>query len=139
MSAYLDSSFLAKLYLPERDTPAALALAKTLRGTPTITLLSDVEVASAILRRLPEVDAKALYSMYRRNRDNGLYRVVPIDRETFLLARELVERYARVFSLRSLDAVQVASALQYGAREFVTADENLAKAASAEGLAVLRP
>lgn len=139
MSAYLDSSFLAKLYLPERDTPAALALAKTLRGTPMISLLSDVEVASAILRRLPEVDAKALYSVYRRNRDSGLYRVVLIDQETFLLARELVERYARVFSLRSLDAVQLASGLQYGASAFVTTDGNLAKAAAAEGLAVLRP
>ena len=138
MSTYLDSSFLVKLYIPEQDSPAALALAGRIIGTPSISTLTDVEVASAILRRSPEANAGPLYAVYRHNRADGLYRLVEVDTFTFSLARQLIERYARMFSLRSLDAVQLATALQIGAREFVTLDADLTKAAEAEGLTVPR-
>jgi predicted nucleic acid-binding protein len=136
---FLDSSFLVKLYLPEADSRAAMRLFVRLQGLPMISSLTDVEVASAILRRVPAQEATVIYAKYRANRDAGVYGTVDIDGLTFRAARELVERYARLFSLRSLDAMQLASALQNGAREFVTFDGNLAKAATAEGLTVLQP
>ena len=138
MSTYLDSSFLVKLYVPEQDSAAAVTLASRILGTPRISTLTEVEVASAILRRSPKANADSLYATYRRNRGDGLYTLVELNTATFSIARGLVERYARQFSLRSLDAVQLATALQIGAREFVTLDGDLTKAAEAEGLTVPR-
>jgi predicted nucleic acid-binding protein len=138
VSTYLDSNFVVKLYVPEHDSPAAVALASRIRGTPRISTLTEVEVASAILRRSPRKTAESLYAMYRRNRAEGRYLIVEVDTTTFSLARQLVERYAVLFSLRSLDAVQLATALQIGARELITLDGSLTKAAEAEGLTVPR-
>jgi predicted nucleic acid-binding protein len=138
VSTYLDSNFVVKLYVPEHDSPAAVALASRIIGTPRISTLTEVEVASAILRRSPKATAESLYAMYRRNRAEGRYLVVEVDTSTFSFARQLIERYARLFSLRSLDALQLATALQIGARDFITLDVNLTRAAEAEGLTVPR-
>ena len=138
MGPVLDSSFVSKLYLPEPDTAAAMALFVSFPETPVISVLTDVEVASAILRKSTGLNAPTLYAAYRLNRDSGAYQVVHADAQTYVLARQLVERYVRLFSLRSLDAVQLATALQIGAREFVTLDADLTKAAEAEGLTVPR-
>jgi len=101
-------------------------------------VLTDVEVASAILRKSTGPNASVLYAADRSNRHSGAYQVVDADAQTYVLARQLVERYARLFSLRSLDAVQLATALQIGASEFVALDRDLIKAAEAEGLTVPR-
>ncbi len=52
MTAYVDTSFLLKLYVFEAESAAALDRFSRI-SDPVINTLTDVEVASALFRKLP--------------------------------------------------------------------------------------
>ena len=128
MSVYLDASALVKLAVEEIESPA---LRSFLADHPqrTASEILAVEVPRALGRRLGAVARDAL---------PVLETVVLQDLEP-----AIIERAARLepSSLRTLDAIHLASALGMGAdlEAFVTYDARLAAAARDAGLTVVSP
>ena len=127
---YLDSSALVKLVLPEAESDALL---ESLSAWPVriSSELARVEVVRAARRATPNpaVEQRAeevLASLY----------LLKIDSDILSEAARLEPR-----TLRSLDAVHLASALSLGTDlgPIVTYDSNMATAAAGYGLEVLAP
>ena len=127
---YLDTSAFVKLIQGEPETPA---LQRFLTEHPDARLVSSallvVETRRAILRQAPGQLARA---------DLLLTRIDQVE-----ITRAAVEAASRLPdpSLRSLDAIHLATALQLGRdREaLVTYDSRLAEAAERQQLPVVRP
>jgi uncharacterized protein len=127
---YLDSSAVVKLIRPE-DESSELDLWLTERsGLPFVSsTLLEVEVPRSLLR-LPTQDERTLARVMA-----GIARV-DVDASVRFTAARL-----RPSSLRSLDAIHLASALQFveEVQAFVTYDKRLSDAAVAAGLPVASP
>ena len=127
---YLDTSAFVKLIWSERETPALQAF---LRQRPGATLVSSallvVETRRAVLREAPGQLART---------DLMLTRVGQLG-----VNRSLIEAASRLPdpSLRSLDAIHLATALSLGDHcgAFFAYDERLIAAARAHGLSVTFP
>jgi predicted nucleic acid-binding protein len=127
---YLDSSAILKLLIEEPESAALVAWVTERADTPVVTSeLAKVEVIRACRR----VDAAALPAA--RALLGGL--------DLIPLRSELVDAAADVAgeSLRSLDAIHLASALSLRAdlSAFVAYDQRLAAAAAAVGLETVQP
>jgi hypothetical protein len=127
-ATYVDSSALVKLAVGE---PESVALRRYLgRRRP---IVASALARTEVLRALQPLGPEAV----RRGRDVlarvDLLRV----NDRILDAAGLLEPH----ELRSLDAIHLASAEQFGAalRALVTYDDRLASAAAARGIRVVRP
>jgi uncharacterized protein len=127
---YLDTSAFVKLIQGERETPT---LQQFLTERPGTTLVSSallvVETRQAILRTAPGQLARA---------DLLLTRIDQVD-----VTRAVLEAASRLPdpSLRSLDAIHLATALQLDRdlEALVTYDSRLAAAAERQGLPAVTP
>ena len=137
MALYIDSSALAKLYLPESDSDR---LDNFLRGRRDLTIseLAITEVISAIARRRREGALTA--SQANRVRDailsdaqSGSFRrldlnpVIHRHAERILLSTDSIP-------LRTLDALHIALTIFGETRSIMTFDVRLAEAAAVHGL-----
>ena len=130
-ACYLDASALVKLATPEAETDALRTVLEAYDARVT-NRLATVEVTRALLRRgvasagLVEAVAEAF---------TGLA-IMELDPATADSAGRIGPS-----TLRSLDAIHLASALALGAElgSMVTYDSRLADAARASGLAVVAP
>lgn len=137
---YLDTSWLVKLYVEEPDSAAVRAIADS-DSEVVVSELAYVEFHSAIGRRRREgrITARAASSLLTRFKKDWTQRArVSVSREVLLRAADVMAAH----SLRTLDAVQLASALLLaaGAPElprFGAGDGRLVAAAAASGLPVL--
>jgi len=136
VDSYLDTSFLRKLYVKEKDSDIAIAWVRGNRGAIAVSSLSDVEMASSLHRSFDSQRASSVYKTYEQDKRLGVYQEIILDARVFLLAIRIAERNALQFRLRSLDALQLAVALHYSVNLMATFDERLAKASVAEGLRV---
>lgn len=136
MTRYFDASALVKRYVRERGSTAIRRLLTS--GIAATSRLSEIEVASAIVRRARE----GAFTSRARDRmlaalqnDFPALLVVELIPEIALNARSLLLRHP----LRAGDAIQLASCL-YLRREldqpvpFIGFDERLVEAARREGL-----
>jgi predicted nucleic acid-binding protein len=139
MNLYLDTSALVKLYVKE---PGATAVRVALRQAELIATspVAYPEARAALARRHREggLSARALRgAVADLDRDWNAYVLVTLNRRVAQSAGDLAERHA----LRGFDAVHLASAMELerlvnASPDFCCYDQNLAKAASAEGLGV---
>jgi len=134
---HLDTSFLFKLYVVELDSATAIAKFGLLSGPAAISNLSDVEMATSFYRKLPVAQAQRCYANYRADESQGVLQRVDLSAAVYQLAGSLAGQYAATFKLRSLDTLQLATALHYGATALGTYDDRLKRAAQAAGLAIL--
>jgi predicted nucleic acid-binding protein len=129
-SPYLDSSALIKLVVHEAESDA---LRRFLRAWPSrvSSALAAVEVPRAVRRLSTDARAQGL-----AQRVLAATTLLGVD-ETILAAAAALEPV----TLRSLDAIHLASALALGSElgGLVTYDERLAGAARAAGVAVHAP
>jgi len=131
---FLDSSALAKRYVVE---PGSDRVEQILLGASSlgVSVLCLPEVVSALCRRRRErMLSHAQYARAKRTllediRDSS---VVNITDRVAARATELLEQWP----LRSSDSIHVASAAEWEAELFVSADERLCAAARAYGLHV---
>ena len=136
MNVFLDSSALAKRYIQE---PGSDRLEEILSSASSlgVCVICVSEVVSALCRRRRERKLsrqqylKAKQALFEDIEDSSMVNVT--DR---VLARavELLERWP----LRSSDSLHVASAAEWSAELFVSADERQCAAARAYGLQVER-
>ena len=135
--SYLDTSFLLKAYKQEPGSIQVLSFLKQNALTACVSVLTDVEMASALFRQLSSAEAQRSYSVYRRNRQSGTYIEAQINEDVFALARRIAEQHSGALLLRSLDLLHLATALHQGATSFATYDGRLGTAAQQLGLSVI--
>ena len=146
---YLDTSALAKRYLPEAGTDWVNALFSS--EPLAISHLAMVELASALARRTREGDLTAetrdaIFRAFAADIDQLV--VLELGPEVVQQATTMLLEAPRTVRLLSLDALHVATARVAFARArrrgvaagaFVTADKDLAAAAEWAGLKLLTP
>jgi uncharacterized protein len=143
----LDSSALAKRYLTEKGSLRMHRLLERKADAFYQTFLTAVELASALYRRLREreITSEELVFMLRAyvTHSHQDYLLVPYSDTLMERASSLLAIHA----LRTLDAIQLASALELRDRlpvdelplTFVSADERLVEAARREHLYAKNP
>ena len=139
MSAYIDTSALAKCYIREPRSLEVLDWAAG-RGDPSTSALTLVEFRCLLARRRragqigADLERRALAEFDSHVRGGG-WRVHPGAFGDFAEARDLIDVLPDL-PLRTLDALHLAAARVLGAREFATADRIHADAAQALGFDV---
>jgi predicted nucleic acid-binding protein len=141
---FCDSSFLASLFVEtDKLHTAASRIAQKFTDPMPYTLLGELELLNALQRGLAE---KALEVS---DHDATIRRIKSDEAEGFLsrrminqirhfeIARQLSRKFTGTLFCRSLDLLQVASALILEADTFVTFDKKQAKLAVAAGLKVI--
>jgi hypothetical protein len=145
---FFDTSALTKRYQVESGSHRVSSIFANSDSVFLISHLGDLEAKSALAMkvRTGEIDPQtALASIQKLTLDvtSELIGMVPVRPEHFGLAGDLVEKYGFSRRLRSLDAIQLAVALDLRAKAkldwFVVADQALADFATLEGLPVLNP
>lgn len=140
---FLDTSALAKRYIQETGTAWILSwIEPSADNVIVISELALVEMASILARletakKISASRASQLEAVFLLHTDDE-YLVTFIDSDTIEQARLLVAKYGRLYGLRTLDAIQLASALAATVTlgepiVFITGDNKLRDAAIAEG------
>lgn len=139
MAIYIDTSALAKRYVLEQGSDAFDAFLQVCEDDCVISALGTTEFESILqrLRRQGFIDA----AFARRARDSfladlhlALWAVRPFANSSFSQAAELMRSMDT--PLATLDALHLASAIDFGCNGFATSDRQLSKAASRRGLTV---
>jgi uncharacterized protein len=139
---YLDSSALAKLYLPEAESEA-LEAAVLGRRDLAVSDLGITELTSAAARRqrqgeLTQAQLSLLYRALLDDLSGDVYLSVALAPAVFREAERFV--LSRLGGgLRAADALHLAIALSAGARTLATYDARLRSAAEGAGLHLLSP
>ncbi len=133
MICFFDTSFVTKLYTSERGSAEALDLAERIASDAAVSTLTDVEMASSLFRQRPAAQAADVYLNYRRNRREGMYQELHVDDAVMVRAAQLAQAGLK---LKSLDNIQLATALHYGASAMAVYDGELRIAAETMGLKV---
>ena len=126
---YLDSSAVAKLFLPEPERSALEGALLERRGLLT-SRLSLTECGRIVTRLGREVTDRFIEDVF------GPFVLIDLSSDILRAAGGL-----QPSGLRSLDAIHVASALSLGdpSLEIITYDQRMAEAARAHGLTVVQP
>ncbi|WP_083325974.1 type II toxin-antitoxin system VapC family toxin [Hymenobacter coccineus] len=138
MSVFLDTSSLIKLYDDNETGSDDLRRHLNSREGIYLSALTRVEFVSALGRKyrrgeLTLEKSSALQQAFEA--DHSTYGWIDLDPVVLKLAAQLLNRHMQL-ALRSLDAIQLASALAVQTlRVFITHDHRLHEAAVREGLA----
>ena len=140
MIGYADTSFLVSLYLPDAHSPAAWAAMKS-RPHLYLTPLHELELVNAVqlavFRRLIRgTQANSVFRNFEQDR-SSVFMLTPMPIESYARAEQLARRHTSTFGTRSLDILQVATALVLKPDVFFTFDDRQRRLASAERLRVV--
>ena len=148
MLAYPDTSFLCALYRSQANSPQAAAYFQAMPGPLEVTTLLLYEFRQAVrfqirLRRhdpgkgYPKPEGTKMMADLKSDLINGAVIVIPGPwPQVHSAAERLSELYTDANGNRSMDILHVATAIELGAKEFLTFDGRQKKLAEAEGLVV---
>jgi hypothetical protein len=145
---FFDTSAAAKHYRVELGTPRVDALLAQPGVAHVLSALSVVEFHSVLARltrtgQISVADFHLARGRFLADIVAGLWQVVPVADAHFHRAQQLLVQHGLARSLRTLDALQLAVALDRDAAAplgaFVCADTNLCPIAAVEGLTVINP
>lgn len=138
MSVYLDTSFLVSLYLNDhhsRESRARIASAPALWFTPLHLAEWEHVIGQHILRgELSLSEAQRVSAKLEEHRAAGRWLSVPVPEDALEVCSKLAREFGPKLSMRTLDTLHVACALELKADRFWTFDERQAKLAKAQGL-----
>lgn len=145
---YADTSAIIKRYISEQGSRWVQSISNSASGNIIVICeLTPVEIFSALERKkqsspptVTAADALTFQADFLTDADRE-YLIVEVNKRVFTSARNLVTRYRR---LRALDAVQLASAVEFlnlfgEPTTFISADNDLLVAAAGEGFAIDNP
>ena len=145
---FFDTSAISKHYHAETGTAKVDALLDLPNASQVISRLSVVELHSVFAKkvRIGELDQGDFQKLTRRFRGDVAarrWRVIRLTAAHFQSAERLIRRIGLTKNLRTLDALQLAVAINLNEPgqpiEFVCADHALCALAIAEGLSVVNP
>lgn len=140
---FCDTSAVVKLYHAEIGTDVMDSISGNRDISVIISELTMIEFYSAFAKKLrvgeisQEGRQEGIGNFDKDCRNRFLVRF--LDRTVVKTARELIVRHGELFSIRTLDAIQLSACLSEKSDCFVCADNNLIKIAQSEGIAVLNP
>jgi predicted nucleic acid-binding protein len=119
MNVFFDTNALLKLYFYEEGTVALNDFMRHHSGNITLAIseLSLVEIRSALFRRVRMAEcslAIAKQICLSLDQDKASMLVCPLDITVLSKAQELLEEHSVTLNLRTLDSLQIASALVLG-------------------------
>jgi predicted nucleic acid-binding protein len=141
LTSCADSSFLFSLYVQDANSAAAAARMKNAILPLLFTDLGELEIANGIALRifrkeLQAFEARHVLALFRRDAESGVVRIVPLPTSAYQQAAQIASRHTPTLGTRTLDVLQVASAVVLKADIFYTFDRKQAKLASTLGLRV---
>lgn len=130
--AYVDTSALAKWYLPEKGSDAFASWIQEQEDT-CISSLSKTEFRCLLASRqwmglLTDIQVQELYAIFQRDCQDGHLLHFPVTDQHILNAELMIESLPTV-ALRTLDALHLSIAHDISATVLATADEVMAQAA----------
>ena len=146
MLAYPDTTFLCALYRYQSNSPQAAAYFQNMSGPLEVTTLLLYEFRQAVRFQIrlrlndpnkgyPKLEGTKMLKDLKSDLVSGAVVIVPGPwPQIHAAAERLSELYTEVNGHRSMDILHVATAIELGAREFLTFDANQKKLAEAEGL-----
>ncbi len=144
MKAYFDTSVVAKCYLSEPNSAAALSIRRQFKPPIFLTHLHRVELAAGLQlkvfrKEISPTTATQVWTDLQADIAHGLWLLPSYDLiSIYDRAEKLAERYSAFLGTRALDVLHVAAALELKQNEFVTADGRQARLAEANGFSVTR-
>jgi predicted nucleic acid-binding protein len=145
---FFDTSVLAKLYHAEAGSEKTETLAAGSDARLLISQLSLIEIQSVFATKvrtgaIDHTSSDQLRGLFFADLATGRFKVVSVSRWYFRSAERLIRLHAVNNALRTLDALQLAVALELHQRGIVSAmvasDRNLIEVAALEGLPVINP
>jgi predicted nucleic acid-binding protein len=148
LNALPDTSFLCALYRARADSERAENFMRELRGPLRITRLAEYEFAQGVrfeifrnradhTKGFGEVEGLNMLARLDADVERGAIEIVPIDAARVLhRATRISESHTIRMGNRAFDILHVATAMEFGAREFLTFDPAQRALAEAEGLVV---
>jgi predicted nucleic acid-binding protein len=139
--AFADSSFLFSLYAQDANSAAAIARVRYAVPPLLSTDLGELEITNGVALRLfrkelRPAEAKGVLDLFRKDIEVGVVRIIPLPSSAYQQAAQIAARHTPALGTRTLDVLQVVSALVLKADSFFTFDQKQAKLASALGLRV---
>jgi len=138
LSIYLDTSFIASLYLSDehsREARSRIASAPTLWFTPLHSAEWEHVIGQHLFRgELSLSEAQRVNAKLEEHRASGRWLSVPIPEDALEVCGKLAREYGPKLWMRTLDTLHVACALELKAERFWTFDERQAKLAKAQGM-----
>ena len=135
---YLDTSILAAYYCPE---PLSEKVEKIIISAkrPCISFLTEVELASAISRKIGEKnlspeDGNKIFNQFQTHLKESIYRLISVEDKHYQTAKNRILQFA--VPLKTLDAIHLAIAAE-GDLTLLTADRQLAISAKYFGIKVV--
>jgi predicted nucleic acid-binding protein len=141
LTAFADSSFLFSLYAQDANSAAAIARVKYAVAPLLSTDLGELEITNGVAlllfrKVLRPIEARSLLDLFRKDIETGVVRIIPLPSSAYQQAAQIAARHTPALGTRTLDVLQVVSALVLKADTFFTFDQKQAKLASALGLRV---
>jgi len=141
LTSFADSSFLFSLYVQDANSAAAVSRMKNAILPLLFTDLGELEIANGVALRLfrkelQPLEARHALALFRRDTETGVVRITPLPSSAYQQAAQIAARHTPALGTRTLDVLQVASALVLKADIFYTFDRKQAKLASTLGLRV---
>jgi predicted nucleic acid-binding protein len=145
---FVDTSALVKRYHLEAGSSKVASILTEPGSSHLISRLALVEAISAFALKVREGRIQMTdFALYRKrifaDVRNRTLSVIRMRAWHFKLADQLLQKHGMTSKLRTLDSLQLATALDLRARamldHFVSADVSLCKIASDEGLSVINP
>jgi predicted nucleic acid-binding protein len=139
--ASADSSFLFSLYVQDANSAAAAARMRNTVLPVLFTDLGELEITNGAALRifrkeLRPLEAKHVLALFRQDVESGVVRIIPLPSYAYQQAAQFAARFTPTLGTRTLDVLQVVSALVMKADTFHTFDRKQAKLAAALGLRV---
>ena len=142
MSAYADTSFLARIYTPHTDSAKALAWMQRATDALPFTPLHRHELRNALRLRvfrgeITSLQCKEAFREIDADLTDGILAHTTIPwTDAFREAENLAAAHTETLGVRSFDLLHVALAIALDATEFLTFDVRQATLAKAAGLKV---
>ncbi len=135
---YLDTSYIAKFYFNEPESPRIRELVRT-ADTIHSSLWALAEFHGVIHRRLregslPARDAHELSSLFYQHVQDGLWKLIPVHEALLRRTSALMVSAPPDLFLRTADAVHLATAQESGERNVWTSDRHMLASAAYFGL-----
>lgn len=145
LTYFFDTSAVVKFYHQETGTEWVESIFSDGESTIVISELTTAEFHSAVAKkiRMKEIEEVAAgQALENFNKDCAeRFLIVPLDSRVIRKAKELIDRYGSTFSIRTLDALQLAACQLEEDNEvaFVCADTNLMAVCQREAIQLLNP
>ena len=141
-AAYWDTSCVLALYAPEEISSQAAELATLEKGQIHSSAILEFEMTFAVHAKeargeIPSGGSAKVLSQFQTDLQRGRYLLVPLGIDIKACTRDIAARTLQaeppVF-LRTLDGIHIATALELGSSELITADRKMADAATRLGI-----